>query len=358
MKKKIISLILVFALSLSLGTAAFAETKTWNYSNYDYGTYVPKSGTFSNYLGYGSGKGETMTTTCEFTLDATNVSSISDYNRGDGSHPNASGENCYLTLDVSCVRDGGVLDPFDAYLITTNLPNPKTDLESDNHIIGDGRREESEVVALGMVTSGTEYYMSTYWDDYRTGDSSGRFEAQFSMSAKGVSDYNNVIQSSAVQAIINFGGNAGEFRAAQPEALSNDNNSRIPATITFSSKLDADALESFCNEYDIIIEQVQGRGIDQYGDRVTVASLVSKGIDQTQAIIQELLENDGVNYCGFISIYAYVTESSISEIENDELTYSIETVMAQTTTSISENSIGFEFPHSRAWEMEDSFIVV
>ena len=131
MKKKVLSLITATVLFSCFSLAAFAKEVSWSYSNYDHGKYVPRSGSFADRVGWSSTYGDTMTTEVYFELDSTNVSAISAYNQGNGEHPNAEGKKCYLALDVTSVRDG-LLDPFDAYAVYTNLPDPKTDLENDD----------------------------------------------------------------------------------------------------------------------------------------------------------------------------------------------------------------------------------
>ncbi|HOV28378.1 MAG TPA: hypothetical protein PK566_18745 [Pseudobacteroides sp.] len=95
-----------------------------------------------------------------------------------------------------------------AYSVSSTLPNPKTDIENDDFF--GSRNEESEVVALGSVSVGT-YNMVTYWDDYRSGGSTdnGTWQCQFGMSKSGMFDYNNVLISDVVQAIVYFGNTSG-----------------------------------------------------------------------------------------------------------------------------------------------------
>lgn len=190
MKKKIIVAIIIFALCISLtGTASAAKT-SWNYSNYNHGSYVPLTGTFSTTTGYNTNHGIYTQTLVQFSLDSTNISAITDYNEGNGAHSKAKGKKCYLTIDVTSVRDNS-LDPFSAYAVYTDLPDPKIDIENDD-LFGN-RNEESEVVVLGKLEE-KNYGMITVWDDYRSSDEdTGEFRVQFAMSQKGVFDYNNLI---------------------------------------------------------------------------------------------------------------------------------------------------------------------
>ena len=96
--------------------------------------------------------------------------------------------NLYLGLDIRSVRNAlSSTDMMDVkeYAIATSLPNPKLDAENDDLEDLDDRNEESEVVALGTV-SATTYWMSTIWDDYRTGGpyQNGEWRVQFHMSGQ------------------------------------------------------------------------------------------------------------------------------------------------------------------------------
>lgn len=357
MKKNFLALATTLALVIFLPLSASAAS--WSYSNYNNGTYVPKSGTFTNKVGYNGTYGNIMTTETRFSLDSNNVTSILKYNIGVGDHENAAGINCYLTVDVTCFRNG-LLDPFSAYSVATNLPDPKTDIENDD--LTGSRNEESEAVALGTVQANKEYYMRTTWDDYRSSSSdSGRFEVMFAMSAKGISDYNNVVQAAQPQATINFGSTAGAYSADLSEPkLPTIEYTGIPATITFSKQLSASELEQYCTNYGIQLVQVQARGLDEIGDRITYTTLTTKGLTVTENLLKADAESNNINYKGFISAYVYIDDTSLYAAQNDSTTYSIELAeIAQPQNSLDEQmqdekSGKIEFPHSRAWELENS----
>lgn len=189
------------------------ETKTWNYSTYINGTYVPKVG-WAQPTFYRTANQNLAKTYCEFTLDNYNVENILNYNAG--THE-ANSKNLYLTLDVTNVPSDGIHDKMDAYLIYTSLPNPKEDYEDDLSD-SDERKEESEVVALGEVEA-TTYFMTTWWVDYRNSNANdkGQWQVQFAMSGQYVGlpntniwigsngDYNNVTTANIVQAIMKYG---------------------------------------------------------------------------------------------------------------------------------------------------------
>lgn len=214
--KKACALCIALALILQLSTVtSFAASKTssWSYSNDNYGTYVPRSGnmkasTYKNDMYY-------IKTKVTMTFTSANASSIALYNQGSTSskvHEKCRGKKTYLTCDVSSVRNSGFKDYVNAVKVYSTLPNPKYDMENDNPatstgVTGDYYNEESETVALGKITAKT-YTMETDWADWRnsTSASAGKFQCQFGMSKKGVSDYNTVIISSAIQATINYSG--------------------------------------------------------------------------------------------------------------------------------------------------------
>jgi len=187
-------------------TETAGPSKTWSYYTYEHGSYVPLSGRMNSTF-YNVSTKDYFITNVTFSLSNYNVIKIKDYNNG-GDNPGevADGKNCYFTLDVSSKSDS-TDDKVEVTSIASTLPNPKYDIEDDNW---DNDPEESEVVALGTV-SATSYKMTTYWHDFRTGYSgdSGRINAQFSMSAKGFFDYNNVVQSDVLQASFPFGDYSG-----------------------------------------------------------------------------------------------------------------------------------------------------
>lgn len=199
-----LSAVLVGTIGTSSVFAGPGTTVYWNYSNYDNGSYVPKSGRMESYFG----SDRYFSTTVFFQFDTTNVNSILDYNNG-GDNPGASCDNvnAYVGLDVTSVADSQI-EAVNAYSISTNLPDPKTDLENDNPEV-DTFNEESEVVALGRVEAGVNYSMATYWNDYRNGDSgdSSTIQAQFNMSNKPwwSADYNNCYTAGSVQASLRLG---------------------------------------------------------------------------------------------------------------------------------------------------------
>lgn len=186
---------------------------SWKYTEYSNGSYVPPTGFFldSTEDPY---PGAYYTSRIDFRLDAGNVSSILDYNGGgENPGPDCDKVKAYLTLDQTAVPDRWDLEISATSIdfIFSDLPKPKFDVESD--FPSDPDNEESEVVAEGTVEA-REYFMTTYWEDYRDGDArdGGEIRGQFAMSCKGLrclsrSDYNPCTQSFPGVEITNKYGN-------------------------------------------------------------------------------------------------------------------------------------------------------
>jgi hypothetical protein len=209
--KKSISLIAFSLCSMFFVTqsafAVLSDTRTWSYTDYSHGSYVPKKGThkYYNFDRVSSRGNWVLDTDVIFTLDDHNVKNILDYNNG-GDNPGTAADNkkAYLTVDQTAIPQNSNDLEIDGYQVLTNLPNPKIDLEINGFGVD---VDETEVVALGSVKAGTEYYMWSYWDDYRDGGTydGGKIQAQFAMSVEGWSDYNNVVQSDVIQSTMPYG---------------------------------------------------------------------------------------------------------------------------------------------------------
>lgn len=212
-------LLVCMTVSASAVTTTVGDAKTWDYgTSTQYGSYVPYKGSAQATFYKADGNDQNYAKTyCTFTLNNTNVNNILQYNNGN--HSAEQGKNLYLTLDITndpSTTNG--YDQMDAYAISTSLPNPKSDLENDD-LLGT-RNEEAEVTALGAVTAKT-YSMSVMWYDYRDGDANdnGEWLCQFNMSGQYVKvlgvwipsngDYNNVRQSTAIQATLPYSKNGG-----------------------------------------------------------------------------------------------------------------------------------------------------
>lgn len=174
MRKKRLAKLSIISVTLSciLLSTASASYEPWNTIKADFmpdegriTLSIPKSGTVQTYLSFRYSEDDALRIFAD------------------------SYANVRAGMDVKNVPDGS--EKMSAYLVTTSLPNPKTDIEDGNFFDSDGRNEEAEAVALGKIEAGS-YYMSVMWNDYRTGATtdSGQFNVNAEHSKKGLSDYN------------------------------------------------------------------------------------------------------------------------------------------------------------------------
>ncbi|MGG6432898.1 hypothetical protein ACPF7I_00970 [Anoxybacillus sp. D401a] len=198
------AILATFVLGGTTAAETIGDSTSWSYSNYNNGSYVPRTGSLKSYFGYDGFY--YIRTESKFTLDSYNVSQIKEYNNG-GDNPGTSCDNsaAYFTVDMTAVPDNSLDLEISAYVSTTNLPDPKFDFETDGGV----DNQESEVVALGTVAS-QQYFFTTNWEDFRDGDSgdSGEIQLNFAMSKKGFVDYNNCINGGGYRAIT-YGDNLG-----------------------------------------------------------------------------------------------------------------------------------------------------
>lgn len=197
---KVKAFALLGILSLIPALSAYGGTTGWSYTSYGNGSFVPLRGTFQEAVWTELSE---IVNYVDFRFDTTNVTSIWDYNNG-GDNPGSNCDNvqAYVTIDVTAVPAGSPeFENLNAVRQYSTLPNPKFDLEDD---WGTGpQNEESEVVALGTVQAGVDYYFDTVWEDLRGGfpGYNGDIYVQFAMSSLGYSDYNNCTTAGAVQVI-------------------------------------------------------------------------------------------------------------------------------------------------------------
>ncbi|HHC3391974.1 TPA: hypothetical protein ACN7HJ_005302 [Klebsiella pneumoniae] len=385
MKKKAL-LATIAATSLTLFTLSTNSAYAWSYSDYSKGSYVPKSGSGSQAMIY-DGTNHYLQSTVNFKFDSTNVTNIKDYNNG-GDNPGTACDNAsaYVTLDQTAKADSGNLE-ISATQVTTNLPNPKTDVEDNNFI---GSNDESEVTVLGTVASSTAYWMATKWKDQRDGDSgdSGKIQAQFAMSKKGLSDYNNCTQSTAVQHTFTYGDNRGTFASIQPlklnlastntsveadlkaiaeykaienykaiettetgistyknkqeeqlKALKSKKINDIAVTVTFSEPLSFGDVQALVHQHKIDVDLLQARTIDNNGDRIT----------HTIAGVEKAFEQDTDNFVGYINLQGYISSDAISSLELNEKVYLADVSGDNSVTNLEEDY--FAIPLT--WNLED-----
>ena len=123
-------------------------------------------------------------------------------------------------MDVSAHRyvGSGDASQMSAYFVITNLPNPVVDIENDKGEKKDGvivdndwYYEESEAVASqkGLV-AGVQYYLHTYWQDYRLGNYGGNFKLDCAKNQDTGQEYDPWWGQTGGIAVINYGSTGGK----------------------------------------------------------------------------------------------------------------------------------------------------
>lgn len=143
----------------------------------------------------------------------------------------------------------------------------------------------------------------------------------------------------------------------------------IMTTITFSKSMNAAELEAYVKAYDINIVQLQARGYDKDGNRITFFSRTDKGLEETFRLLNELANSDEVVLAGAIGVYALTSSSSVRDIQNDKNTLLIDSSADQYYNDDTAVS-GYErnatsspdeeknsFANSIAWDAEELGLV-
>jgi len=156
---------------------------------------------------------------------------------------------------------------------------------------------------------------------------------------------------------------------AQNMQLSKATLNDVITTITFSRSMTASDLEEYVNAYDIKIVQLQARGYDKYGNRITFFSRTDKGFEETFRMLNELAESDGVEFAGAIGLYALTSSKSVASIQADNRTLLIDTSADQyynnekavsgneRNAAVTTEEVSHIFANSIAWDAEDLGLV-
>lgn len=144
----------------------------------------------------------------------------------------------------------------------------------------------------------------------------------------------------------------------------------VVTTITFSKAMSATDIEQYVNTYDIEIVQLQARGYDASGNRITFFSRTDKGLDETFKLLEEQAKASNTNFAGAIGMYALTSSDKVTAIQNDSNTFLVDTSTDEqyrksTTTifgtkkdtTISNDEVERVFSHSVAWDAEDLGLV-
>lgn len=194
----------LLALVMLSTEAAAVSYVAWDYGiGYvdTYGTYVPYKGSAGYSVG-GTPSSGILLFNSRMTFNQTVVNAISNH---------MSTHNRYFTWDVSNINDYDTTISATGWYSTT-LPNPKFDFEDDPWPFGNGYCDETEVVALSLVSSNVEYAYFAEFSDRRTGTSGGTVEARAGLSVRSVTgEYNTVYQSSIAQGVLTYGSTPGQY---------------------------------------------------------------------------------------------------------------------------------------------------
>lgn len=154
------------------------------------------------------------------------------------------------------------------------------------------------------------------------------------------------------------------------EQLAKGKIENMKSTITFSKAMNAAELEEYVNSYNLDSVQIQARGYDEEGNRITIFSDTYKGFDETFEIMQKMANESDVELAGAISIYAYVDSEYLTEIQDDTDTLLVDTssdshfedsnnISTYILNAFSSDNDDGEngFTHSVAWDAEDLGLV-
>ena len=126
----------------------------------------------------------------------------------------------------------------------------------------------------------------------------------------------------------------------------------IPATITLENNITYTQLSEYIADNNLETVQLQARGIDANGERVTFASKTYKGLFETDQMIKRLAQDNNIEFVGYNAMYVLIDSTQIISVQNDDLTFLIETSIADVAATLS-NEKSVEFPHSLAWTIEE-----
>ena len=353
MKKLLKKLFILGTISTMLVVNVSALEPSWNMAGGGYGEkeeyerFWPTNGEVSATF-----KSDYATTRIRFSYDSATVKQLAQYQKDD----------LYPGIDIKTISSGFDYDLFNAYSIITTLPNPVEDYENDDPL--GSRDEEAEVTSLGGIKSDTTYSMSVYWDDYRDGSRSSHWRVQGELSKKGVKDYN--VQDYKYLAKLDYGPNKGSRNISTEESNANTQLAKtestygIPTTITFNDYLSFDEFSDFCTNMPVDVVKLQLRGLTSSGERVSIFTRTDKGLDETETLIREQLDNESMSFVGITSVYALVPSEYIDSIGEFPSVYSAESYNSNfhAENGVNENesntNLSSSFPVPKTWELEDS----
>lgn len=159
--------------------------------------------------------------------------------------------------------------------------------------------------------------------------------------------------------------------SSQIELAENNNNTLaktdltdIVTTITFSDYITFEEFAKYSEDYELEIAQLQLRGYAADGTRVTMFTKTTKGLAETERLIEELAQHDNTTLTGITSAFAYVDANNLTALTRDELTFLADTTgdaYAPNNASIAsiqrnsslDGAFTAEFPQPMTWQLED-----
>ncbi|TDT50756.1 hypothetical protein [Fonticella tunisiensis] len=207
-KRNTILCLVAAVIMISISNIAYAivygPTVSWDYGSGKtdlHGSYCPYSGTGWMSFWNENGKNLLNVRTSNMLFNQYAVNAIQNYMNTKG---------WYFTWDISNTNDYDETIDATGWL-STNLPNPKIDIEDDPWPFGNGYNDETEVVALSLVNSSTAYYVISQFEDKRNGTSGGTIQTRACMSSKSITgEYNTELMSDVPQQTFTYGKNPGQ----------------------------------------------------------------------------------------------------------------------------------------------------
>lgn len=89
----------------------------------------------------------------------------------------------------------------------------------------------------------------------------------------------------------------------------------IPATITLESNITYTQLSEYIADNNLETVQLQARGIDANGERVTFASKTYKGLFETDQMIKRLAQDNNIEFVGYNAMYVLIDSTQIISVQ-------------------------------------------
>lgn len=164
----------------------------------------------------------------------------------------------------------------------------------------------------------------------------GSISPAYAKNEPSIAQYNSIEKS--LDGVTNYKSKINNINKGLKEKKVKD----ITCTITFNKTLDDDSLEEYIKSHKIKPIQIQSRGIEN-NERITGASIYHNNMKKQ---LKELMGEAA--FLGFTDMYCKIDYDNIEQIENDPLTFLVDTSLDDSVT----NSKEF-FPHSLTWLLED-----